>query len=133
LKRFPQVAARLVVIAFIVGAIVHAVGFVRGLLDLVPPAPHYPPWRHALMAGADVTIASVAFRRPRALVFVLAAFLLQQIATNGRFALTEWRDGGVVHGQMIVMLCLEAAAVYLAVLIRRQPARPAQGESTSRI
>jgi hypothetical protein len=75
------------------------------------------------MACVDATIVVVALRRPTALVFVLALFLVEQIATNGRFALAEWLQSGVVHGQVIVMLVLEAVAVSAAAANRCRPPR----------
>ena len=81
------------------------------------------------MSGADLTIAAVAVWRPDALVFLLTAFLVEQVATNGRFALGEWVRSGVVHKLIIVMLGLEAVAVWAAAMNRWWPPSASEGGS----
>jgi hypothetical protein len=120
MPRLLRLATTLTAVGFAVGGLGHAVNFVLTASGMIISPPGYPPWRHAVMACVDATIVAVALRRSTALVFVLALFLAEQIATNGRFALAEWLRSGVLHGPVIVMLILEAVAVSAAAVNRCQ-------------
>ena len=75
--------AKVVAIAFGVGALVHSTGLVLLLFGNRLYGPIYPWWRHAAMIAADLAVSIIAVRRPDWLVPVLSTFLLEQIVVNG--------------------------------------------------
>jgi hypothetical protein len=83
LRRGGRDVEKLVAIGFALGALAHATGLVLLLFGYTLYGPHYPWWRHALMVIFDVTIATIALRRPTWLIVALCVSLLEQIVVNG--------------------------------------------------
>ena len=83
---------RLVAIGFALGSLEHAVGLI--LMGFGVHLYSYPAWRHAAFVVADSVIAYVAARRPERALWLLTAFLIEQLATHGP---EEWRHWQLTH------------------------------------
>jgi hypothetical protein len=101
---------RLIAVAFGLGSLEHVVGLV-GLGVGWPMYSHYPWWRHAAFATVDGAIAWLAVRQPRRLFLPLAAFLVEQLATNGVETWQTWSVNHQLQWSVLVTLPLIAVAV----------------------
>jgi hypothetical protein len=118
MTRFLQRTPLWTAVGFSLGVVEHLTFFVLASTGRIPSPPYYPPWRHLIMAAVDGFIATVAVRRPRALVFVLAVFVAEQLATNGRGVLLDWMQSGVVHEVRLGIVLLEVGALLAAAFYR---------------
>jgi hypothetical protein len=75
--------ARIIAAGFAAGATVHAVGFVLIWFGIYWYGPGYPPWRHAVMATVDSSVAWVALKRPIWLFVALPPWIAEQWVMNG--------------------------------------------------
>ena len=78
-----SLTARLTAVGFALGSAVHATAWVPLWFGIELYGPDYPPWRHVVFTVVDASIALIAVRRPRWLVFALVAFLVEQVRAHG--------------------------------------------------
>lgn len=91
-------SARLAAIGFGLGGIWHAVNAVLVWRGVELYGPDYPGGRHVLMALVDASIAFVAMRHARWLVWVLLSFAVEQFIVNG----IEWTPIAVLIAAVFV-------------------------------
>jgi hypothetical protein len=78
----PSLVAKATAIGFALGSVAHATAWLLLLFDELY-GPGYPQWRHVLFASIDASIAWLAVRHSKWLVFALVAFLADQILEHG--------------------------------------------------
>ena len=122
---------RLIAVAFGLGSVEHVAGL-AGLAFGWQMYPHYPWWRHAAFAAVDAAIAWLAVRRPHRLFLPLAAFLIEQLATNGVETWQVWSVEHQVQWNVLVILTLIAVAtVWTRPSFNSNSVRPASNERCS--
>ena len=79
----PSLVATATAIGFALGSVAHATAWLLLSFDIELYGPGYPQWRHVVFASIDASIAWLAVRHSKWLVFALVAFLADQIWEHG--------------------------------------------------
>jgi hypothetical protein len=95
-------------IGFALGGVAHATAWLLLLFGIELYGPAYPQWRHVVFVSIDASIAWLAARHSKWLVFALVAFLADQI----------WEHGVEPVAVLVMMAALAAGVERLVPILR---------------